>query len=170
MISLTINGHVHEVDVDADTPLLWVLREWVGLTGTKYGCGAGQCGCCTVHVDGIATRSCQVPAGAVSAADITTIEGLSPDASHPVQKAWLEHEVAQCGYCESGQIMAAAALLAANPRPSDADIRAAMASTCNCGTYQRVRDAIKSAARAGSRRLPRGRADHKPHQTAQDRA
>ncbi len=148
MISLTINGKHHQVDVEADTPLLWVLREWIGLTGTKYGCGAGQCGCCTVHVDGAATRSCQVPVGSVVTAAITTIEGLSPDASHPVQKAWLEHEVPQCGYCQSGQIMAAAALLAANPRPSDADIRAAMTNTCNCGTYRRVRAAIHSAAEA----------------------
>lgn len=148
MISLTINGHVHQVDVDADIPLLWVLREWIGLTGTKYGCGAGQCGCCTVHVDGVATRSCLVPVGSVADAAITTIEGLSPDASHPVQKAWLRHELAECGYCQAGQIMAAAALLAAKPRPSDDDIRAAMPSMCPCGTYQRVRAAIRSAAQA----------------------
>lgn len=146
MISLTINGQLHEVDVDADTPLLWVLREWIGLTGTKYGCGAGQCGCCTVHLDGAAIRSCQVPVGSAVTAAITTIEGLSPDASHPVQRAWQEHDVPECGYCQSGQIMAAAALLAANPRPSDADIRAAMPKMCGCGTYQRVRDAIRSAA------------------------
>ena len=149
MIRLTINGQIHQVDVDADTPLLWVLREWIGLTGTKYGCGAGQCGCCTVHIDGVAIRSCLVPVGSVSAAAITTIEGLSPDASHPVQKAWLQHEVPQCGYCQSGQIMAAAALLAAKPRPNDADIRAAMTNLCRCGTYQRIRDAIHSAAELG---------------------
>jgi isoquinoline 1-oxidoreductase alpha subunit len=153
MISLTINGHVHQVDVDADTPLLWVLREWIGLTGTKYGCGAGQCGCCTIHVDGAATRSCQLPVGSVGDAAITTIEGLSPDASHPVQKAWAEHAVPQCGYCQSGQIMEAAALLAAKPRPSDDDIRAAMTYVCRCGTYQSVRNAIHAAA-AGGGRLP----------------
>ncbi len=146
MIRLTINGQIHQVDVEADTPLLWVLREWIGLTGTKYGCGAGQCGCCTVHVDGAAIRSCLVPVGSVGPATITTIEGLSPDASHPVQKAWLQHDVQQCVYCQSGQIMSAAALLAANPRPSDDDIRAAMTNICRCGTYHRIRDAIHSAA------------------------
>lgn len=149
MISLTINGHLHQVDVEPDTPLLWVLREWIGLTGTKYGCGAGQCGCCTVHVDGVATRSCQVPVGSVSAASVTTIEGLSPDASHPVHKAWLWHEVSECGTCQSGQIMAAAALLAVNPKPSDHDIRAAMTNICGCATYRRIRNAIRTAAAIG---------------------
>ena len=123
VLKLSINGQTREVDVDPDTPLLWVLREWVGLTGTKYGCGIAQCGACTVHVDGVATRSCSLPAGSVGASKITTIEGLSPDGmSHPVQVAWLQHEVPQCGYCQSGQIMASAALLAAKPNPTDADI------------------------------------------------
>ena len=123
MIKLTVNGTSRDVDVDADTPLLWVLREWLGMTGTKYGCGIAQCGACTVHLDGVATRSCQVPVGSVGEAKITTIEGLSTDGlSHPVQVAWLQHDVPQCGYCQSGQIMAAAALLKANPKPTDADI------------------------------------------------
>jgi isoquinoline 1-oxidoreductase alpha subunit len=143
---LNVNGRVHEVDVDGDTPLLWVLREWLGLTGTKYGCGIAQCGACTVHVDGAAQRSCSLPVSALEGAQITTIEGLSPDASHPVQKAWLQHEVPQCGYCQSGQIMAAAALLKENPNPSDADIDAAMTNICRCGTYQRIRAAVHTAA------------------------
>jgi isoquinoline 1-oxidoreductase alpha subunit len=146
MLRLNVNGRVHEVDVDGDTPLLWVLREWLGLTGTKYGCGIAQCGACTVHVDGVAQRSCSLPASALEGAQITTIEGLSPDSSHPVQKAWLQHEVPQCGYCQSGQIMAAAALLKENPNPSDADIAAAMTNICRCGTYQRIRAAIHTAA------------------------
>jgi isoquinoline 1-oxidoreductase alpha subunit len=146
MLRLNVNGRVHEVDVDGDTPLLWVLREWLGLTGTKYGCGIAQCGACTVHVDGVAQRSCSLPASALEGAQITTIEGLSPDASHPVQKAWLQHEVPQCGYCQSGQIMAAAALLKENANPSDADIAAAMTNICRCGTYQRIRAAIHTAA------------------------
>ncbi len=149
MISLTVNGHSHQVDADPDTPLLWVLREWVGLTGTKYGCGVGQCGCCTIHLDGAAVRSCQLPVGQIGSASITTIEGLSPDSSHPIQKAWLQHEVPQCGYCQSGQIMAAVALLAATPRPTDDDIAGAMTNICRCGTYQRVRDAIHTAADSG---------------------
>jgi isoquinoline 1-oxidoreductase alpha subunit len=146
MLRLNVNGRVHEVDVDGDTPLLWVLREWLGLTGTKYGCGIAQCGACTVHVDGAAQRSCSLPVSALEGAQITTIEGLSPDASHPVQKAWLQHEVPQCGYCQSGQIMAAAALLKENPNPSDADIDAAMTNICRCGTYQRIRAAVHTAA------------------------
>jgi len=147
MIKLSINGQTHEVDADTDTPLLWVIREWIGLTGTKYGCGIAQCGACTVHVDGVATRSCSLPAGAVSDAKITTIEGLSPDGlSHPVQVAWLQHEVPQCGYCQSGQIMAAAALLAQKPDPSDADIGEMVTNICRCGTYQRIREAIHTAA------------------------
>jgi isoquinoline 1-oxidoreductase alpha subunit len=149
MINLTVNGQTHAVDADPDTPLLWVLREWVGLTGTKYGCGIAQCGCCTVHLDGAAVRSCQLPIGQVGAARITTIEGLSPDLSHPIQKAWLQHQVPQCGYCQSGQIMAAAALLASTPKPSDDDIATAMTNICRCGTYQRVRDAIHTAAGTG---------------------
>src|SRR6266567_679468 len=143
MADLSVNGRTHQVDADPDTPLLWVLREWVGLTGTKYGCGIAQCGACTVHLDGVATRSCSVPAGSVGEARITTIEGLSADGlSHPIQAAWLQHDVPQCGYCQSGQIMAAAALLQTNPKPSDADIADAMTNICRCGTYLRIRAAI----------------------------
>jgi len=146
---LTINGKSHEVDVDPTTPLLWVIREQVGLTGTKYGCGVAQCGACTVHVDGLAVRSCSVPVSAVSGAKITTIEGLaSGNKLHKVQKAWLEHDVPQCGYCQSGMIMAVAALLKKNPKPSDADIDAAITNICRCGTFQQVREAIHMAAKA----------------------
>jgi len=147
MVSLTINGNVHQVDAEPDTPLLWVLREQVGLTGTKYGCGVAQCGACTVHVDGAATRSCSLPLSAITADQkIVTIEGLSPDTSHPLQKAWLDLDVPQCGYCQTGQIMAAAALLAANPSSSDEDIVAEMTNICRCGTYNRIKAAIKLAA------------------------
>jgi isoquinoline 1-oxidoreductase subunit alpha len=149
MVSLNINGKAHEVDVDPDTPLLWVIREWVGLTGTKYGCGIAQCGACTVHVDGVATRSCSIPASAVTGTQITTIEGLAQNGTpHPVQKAWLANDVPQCGYCQSGMIMAAAALLKDKPKPTDADIDGAMTNICRCGTYQQVRDAIHAAATA----------------------
>lgn len=146
-MQLTVNGKAVEVDVEPDMPLLWVLRDELGLTGTKYGCGVAQCGACTVHVDGVAMRSCQLAAGDVDGA-ITTIEGLgTPDALHAVQAAWIEHQVAQCGYCQSGQIMAAAAFLETNPDPSDADIDDAMsANLCRCGTYPRIREAVKSAA------------------------
>ncbi|MDF2765044.1 MAG: (2Fe-2S)-binding protein [Rhodospirillales bacterium] len=151
MASLTINGTVHEVDVEPDTPLLWVIREQVGLTGTKYSCGIAQCGACTVHVDGVATRSCTLPVSAVTPEQrIVTIEGLSPDGSHPVQKAWLELDVPQCGYCQTGQIMAAAALLQANPQPSDEDITVEMTNICRCGTYNRIKAAIKLAANGGA--------------------
>jgi isoquinoline 1-oxidoreductase alpha subunit len=152
MIKLDINGKSVEVDADSKTPLLWVLREWVGLTGTKYGCGVAQCGACTVLIDGVATRSCQLPAGSVGAAKITTIEGLSPDGmSHPVQVAWLQHEVPQCGYCQSGQILAAASLLKEKPKPTEEDIADAMTNICRCGTYQRIKAAIATAsALAGS--------------------
>ncbi len=147
MVSLTINGNVHQVDAEPDTPLLWVLIEQVGLTGTKYGCGVAQCGACTVHVDGAATRSCSLPISAITAEQkIVTIEGLSPDTSHPLQKAWLELDVPQCGYCQTGQIMAAAALLQSNPNPSDEDIVAEMTNICRCGTYNRIKAAIKQAA------------------------
>jgi isoquinoline 1-oxidoreductase alpha subunit len=147
MVSVTINGSVHQVDAEPDTPLLWVIREQVGLTGTKYGCGVAQCGACTVHVDGVATRSCSLPLSAVTPEQkIVTIEGLSPDTSHPLQKAWLELDVPQCGYCQTGQIMAAAALLQANPNPSDDDIVAEMSNICRCGTYNRIKAAIKLAA------------------------
>ena len=145
MVKLEINGKVHEIDVDPATPLLWVLRENLGMTGTKYGCGVAQCGACSVHLDGVVMRSCQMPVGSV-AGKITTIEGLSPEATHPIQKAWLAHQVPQCGYCQSGQIMAAAALLAQNPAPSDGDIDDAMTNICRCGTYGRIRAAIHTAA------------------------
>jgi isoquinoline 1-oxidoreductase alpha subunit len=156
MIKLDVNGRVHEIDVDADTPLLWVLREQLGLTGTKYGCGVAQCGACTVHVDGQPQRACAIPAGAVAESKIVTIEGLSPDASHPIQKAWLAHEVPQCGYCQSGQIMAAVALLAEKPKPTDADIDAAMTNICRCGTYQRIGSRSMTPPRGGHRRLAMG--------------
>ena len=147
MARLNINGKVHDVQAEDDTPLLWVIREQVGLTGTKYGCGVAQCGACSVHINGELQRSCMLPLGSVKASDrIVTIEGLSSNASHPVQKAWAEVDVPQCGYCQSGQIMAAAALLAKNPKPSDADIDAAMTNICRCGTYQRIRAAVHIAA------------------------
>ncbi len=144
MVKLDVNGRAHEIDVDPETPLLWVLREQLGMTGTKYGCGIAQCGACSVHVDGQVMRSCQLPVGSVSG-KVLTIEGLSPDSNHPVQAAWLAHQVPQCGYCQSGMLMAAAALLATNPRPSDAEIDAAITNICRCGTYPRVREAIRSA-------------------------
>jgi aerobic-type carbon monoxide dehydrogenase small subunit (CoxS/CutS family) len=147
MIKLTINGQSREVDVAGDTPLLWALRDTLGLTGTKFGCGMALCGACTVHVDGAPARSCSTPIEAVAGKSITTIEGLSADRSHPVQRAWMEIDVPQCGYCQSGQIMSAAALLANNASPSDADIDTAMAGNiCRCGTYQRIRKAIHRAA------------------------
>jgi isoquinoline 1-oxidoreductase alpha subunit len=147
MIKLTLNGQVREIDVAEDTPLLWVLRDTLGLTGTKYGCGAALCGACTVHVDGEAVRSCVTPIGSVAGKSVTTIEGLSNDRSHPVQRAWIELDVPQCGYCQSGQIMSAAALLSKNPNPSDADIDQAMAGNiCRCGTYSNIRKAIRRAA------------------------
>ena len=147
MLTLKVNGRTMEVDVEPDTPLLWVLRETIGLAGTRFGCGQGLCGACTVHLDGVATRSCVLPVSDVGTAEITTIEGLSADNSHPVQQAWTELDVPQCGYCQSGQIMAAAALLAENPLPSDADIDDAMTNICRCGTYGRIRKGIHRAAR-----------------------
>ena len=147
MATLNVNGRVRDVDVEPDTPLLWVLREQVGLTGTKYGCGVAQCGSCSVHVNGEVRRSCSIPVGSLKAGDrIVTIEGLAPKATHAVQRAWAEVDVPQCGYCQSGQIMAAAALIAAKPDPSDADIDAAMTNICRCGTYQRIRTAVHRAA------------------------
>ena len=147
MIELKLNGKHVSVDVASDTPLLWVLRDSLHLTGTKFGCGIGQCGACTVHIDGAAQKSCQFPVAAVAGKSVTTIEGLSPDGSHVVQKAWIEEQVPQCGYCQSGQIMRAAALLAATPRPTAADIDRAMSENlCRCGTYQRIRRAIHRAA------------------------
>jgi len=148
MIQLTVNGVAHALDVEPDTPLLWVLRDALGLTGTKFGCGIAMCGACTVHVDGIATRACVTPIDSVACAAITTIEGLSADRSHPVQRAWIAEEVPQCGYCQSGMVMASAALLAENPQPTDADIDAAITNICRCGTYQRIRGAIHRAAKA----------------------
>ena len=147
MIKLNINGRDTSVDVDPDMPLLWVLRDTLGLTGTKFGCGMALCGACTVHLDGQPGRSCVTPLRAVGERKVTTIEGLSADSSHPVQRAWIELDVPQCGYCQSGQIMSAAALLARTPQPSDADIDQAMAGNiCRCGTYQRIRAAIHRAA------------------------
>lgn len=147
MISLSVNGKTQSVDVASDTPLLWVLRDTMGLTGTKFGCGMAQCGACTVHIDGEAIRSCITPVSAAEGKKITTIEGLSADGSHPLQQAWVAESVPQCGYCQSGQIMSAAALLAKNPHPNDGDIDAAMkGNICRCGTYQRIRSAIHRAA------------------------
>ncbi len=147
MASLNVNGRQHDVNVEADTPLLWVLREQLGLTGTKYGCGIAQCGACTVHIDGEAVRSCVRPVASVGPGEkVVTIEGLSPNGSHPLQKAWVALDVPQCGFCQCGMIMAAASLLKSKPRPSDADIDAAMTNICRCGTYNRVRAAIKLAA------------------------
>ena len=150
MISLTVNGKARQVNVDPNTPILWVLRDTLGMTGTKYGCGIAQCGSCTVHIDGVATRSCQVPLSAVSGSKkITTIEGLAQDGKlNKIQAAWLANDVPQCGYCQSGMIMAATALLAAKPNPTAADIDAAMTNVCRCGTYQQVREAIHAAAKA----------------------
>lgn len=147
MAKLNINGQVRDLDVEPDTPLLWALREQAGLTGTKYGCGVAQCGSCSVHVNGEVRRSCSVPVGSLKPTDkVVTIEGLAKSASHPVQKAWAEVDVPQCGYCQSGQIMAAAALLSKNAAPSDAEIDAAMTNICRCGTYQRIRAAVHRAA------------------------
>jgi len=149
MISLTINGQSHNVDVEPDTPLLWAIRENVGLTGTKYGCGVAQCGSCTVHVDGVPMRSCSLPVSAAAGKRITTIEGLAENGVlHKVQKAWLDHEVPQCGYCQSGMIMAVAALLKDKPKPTDADINDTITNICRCGTFQQVRAAIHAAANA----------------------
>ena len=145
-ISLTVNSKTYSFDLPGEMPLLWVLRDEIGLTGTKFGCGIAQCGACTVHLDGVAMRSCVLPVSAVAAKRVTTIEGLSKNRSHPVQRAWIAEDVPQCGYCQSGQIMAAAALLAKHPHPSDADIDATMTNICRCGTYQRIRAAIHLAA------------------------
>ena len=155
-MKLEVNGTVREVEAPAEMPLLWVLRDLLGYTGVKFGCGMSQCGACTVHLDGNAVRSCVMPAADASAHKITTIEGLSADGSHPVQQAWMEIDVVQCGYCQSGQIMAAASLLSVNPNPSDADIDAALAGNiCRCGTYQRVREAVHKAAEQMMRRAQR---------------
>jgi len=149
-MKLTVNGRDHEVDAPPDMPLLWVLRDLLGLTGTKFGCGLAQCGACTVHLDGQPLRACITPVAAADGKQITTIEGLPADGSHPVQRAWAELDVVQCGYCQSGQIMSAVALLAATPQPSDADIDAALSGNiCRCGTYQRIRAAVHRAAELG---------------------
>jgi isoquinoline 1-oxidoreductase alpha subunit len=149
MATLNVNGKTYQADVDPRTPLLWVLRDTIGLTGTKYGCGIAQCGACTVHIGGVATRSCSVPVSAAAGKPITTIEGLASEGMlHKVQQAWLDHDVPQCGYCQSGMIMAAAALLKDNPKPTDEDIDGAITNICRCGTYQQVRAAIHAAAEA----------------------
>jgi len=149
MSRLTVNGQSHTVDAGPDTPLLWVLRDHIGLTGTKYGCGIAQCGACTVHMDGMAVRSCSVPISLADGKQITTIEGLAQNGTlHKVQKAWIEHDVPQCGYCQSGMIMAVAALLKDKPKPTDADIDREITNICRCGTYQQVREAIHTAASA----------------------
>jgi isoquinoline 1-oxidoreductase alpha subunit len=149
MISLSINGQPHNVDVEDDTPLLWVLRDTIGMTGTKYGCGIAQCGACTVHIDGVATRSCSVPVSLAAGKQITTIEGLATNGKlTAVQQAWLDNDVPQCGYCQSGMIMAVTALLKEKPKPTDADIDAAITNICRCGTYQQIRAAIHAAANA----------------------
>ena len=145
-ISLVVNGMSHTVDVEPETPLLWVLRDTLKLTGTKYGCGIAQCGACTVVIDGYAARSCSVPVSALAGKAVTPIEGLPGDATHPLQVAWIEHDVPQCGYCQSGQIMAAMALLKRSPKPTDAEINAEMSNICRCGTYPRIRAAIHRAA------------------------
>jgi aerobic-type carbon monoxide dehydrogenase small subunit (CoxS/CutS family) len=144
--SLVVNGIAHMLDIEPETPLLWALRDTLKLTGTKFGCGIAQCGACTVLIDGRATRSCGIPIAAVNGKSVTTIEGLSAEGTHPVQLAWIEHDVPQCGYCQSGQIMAAVALLKVNPKPSDADINREMTNICRCGTYPRIRAAIHRAA------------------------
>jgi isoquinoline 1-oxidoreductase alpha subunit len=151
-LTLTLNGQERRLDVDGDTPLLWVLRDALGLTGTKFGCGVAQCGACTVHLDGKPVRSCVLPISATAGKRVTTIEGLSPDGNHPVQKAWVAEQAPQCGYCQSGQIMSAVALLADKKAPTDADIDAAMSGNfCRCGTYERIRKAIHRAAKEGGR-------------------
>ena len=146
MVTLIVNGVRHQLDIEPETPLLWVVRDELGLTGTKFGCGIAQCGCCTVHLEGEAVRSCSIAAGDVDGKNITTIEGLSPDSKHPVQIAWLAEDVPQCGYCQSGQIMAAVAFLKQNPQPSDADIDSGITNICRYGTYPRIRAAIHRAA------------------------
>jgi isoquinoline 1-oxidoreductase alpha subunit len=150
MTNLTINGKAYEVDIESDTPLLWVLRDTIGLTGTRYGCGIAQCGACTVHIDGAPVRSCAMPIGSIpDGAKITTIEGLAQNGTlHPVQQAWIDHDVPQCGYCQSGMIMAVVALLKGKPKPTDSDINAQITNICRCGTYQRIRAAIHAVASA----------------------
>lgn len=158
-LTLSVNGQEHTIDVEPDTPLLWVLRDTLGLTGTKYGCGIALCGACTVHLDGEAVRACSLPVSAVGSRAVTTIEGISANGLNAVQRAWIEEDVVQCGYCQSGQVMAATALLASNPDPSDADIDKAMRrNVCRCGVYQRIRNAIRRAAAAASADAAQGEA------------
>ena len=148
IFSISINGKTHEVNADPSTPMLWVLRDHLDMTGTKFGCGIAQCGACTVHLDGVAVRSCQLPVAAIDGQEVTTIEGLSENGDHPVQQAWLEHDVPQCGYCQAGQIMTAAALLNQNPNPNDQEIENAMhGNICRCGTYTRIKAAVKTASK-----------------------
>ncbi len=148
IFSISINGKTHEVNADPSTPMLWVLRDHLDMTGTKFGCGIAQCGACTVHLDGVAVRSCQLPIAAIDGQEVTTIEGLSENADHPVQQAWLEHDVPQCGYCQAGQIMTAAALLKQNSNPNDQEIENAMhGNICRCGTYTRIKAAVKTASK-----------------------
>ena len=147
-IRLNVNGAVHDIDVEPDAPLLWVVRDELGLTGTKFGCGVAQCGACTVHINGEALRSCVIPVGTVENAEIVTIEGLSANGPSPVQKAWVAHQVPQCGYCQSGMIMAVSALLAKNPHPSDDDLKATVTNICRCGTYPRIRAAVRDLAKS----------------------
>ncbi len=147
--NLKVNGETRRVDAEDDTPVLWVLRDQLNMPGTKFGCGMAQCGACTIHLNGVAVRSCVLPVSSVGAQEITTIEGLSENGEHPVQRAWLEHDVAQCGYCQSGQIMSASALLTTNPKPSDEEIEAHMSGNiCRCGTYLRIKEAVKSASKS----------------------
>ena len=147
IFSISINGKTHEVNADPSTPMLWVLRDHLDMTGTKFGCGIAQCGACTVHLDGVAVRTCQLPIAAINDQEVTTIEGLSENGDHPVQQAWLEHDVPQCGYCQAGQIMTAAALLKQNPNPNDQEIENAMhGNICRCGTYTRIKAAVKTAS------------------------
>jgi isoquinoline 1-oxidoreductase alpha subunit len=146
MVTITVNGQSHQIDLEDDTPLLWALRDAIGLTGTKFGCGVAECGACTVHIDGQPMRSCSIPIGAIAGANVVTIEGLSADSSHPVQKAWIEEDAPQCGYCQSGQIMSTVAFLKNNPDPTDAQIDANITNICRCGTYERMRRAIHRAA------------------------
>jgi aerobic-type carbon monoxide dehydrogenase small subunit (CoxS/CutS family) len=158
-LTLSVNGEEHTIDVEPDTPLLWVLRDTLGLTGTKYGCGIALCGACTVHLDGEAVRACSLPVSAVGSRAVTTIEGISANGLNAVQRAWIEEDVVQCGYCQSGQVMAATALLASNPDPSDADIDKAMRrNVCRCGTYQRIRNAIRRAATTATADTAQGEA------------
>jgi isoquinoline 1-oxidoreductase alpha subunit len=170
-VSLKVNGKPTTVDAPSDMPLLWVLRDMLDLKGAKYGCGAGQCGACTVHLKGAAVRSCQIPVSALQGAEVTTIEGLSPDGSHPVQRAWEEVDVAQCGYCQTGQIMTAAALLARNPSPSDAQIATAMnGNLCRCATYLRIQEAVKKAAASATAPAASAPSAARPRQAGEPRS